>query len=86
MVPSHPVDWEWQPSVLVFDGQRRTVKLLWSVCFHQMEEKEEGVEGEEDSGLEGVLSPEQKEMLDDFNANPDGNRTIDICVSREFLK
>lgn len=51
-----------------------------------MEEKEEGVEGEEDSGLEGVLSPEQKEMLDDFNANPDGNRTIDICVSREFLK
>lgn len=50
-----------------------------------MEEKE-GEEGEDDSGLEGVLSPEQKEMLDDFNANPDGNRTIDICVSRGFLK
>ncbi|XP_022296061.2 pseudouridylate synthase 7 homolog [Crassostrea virginica] len=64
------------------DEEGKLVKLtnldVDPTLIQAMEEKE-GEEGEDDSGLEGVLSPEQKEMLDDFNANPDGNRTIDIC-------
>ncbi|XP_062611558.1 pseudouridylate synthase 7 homolog [Saccostrea cucullata] len=41
------------------------------------------IETDTEEDLEGVLSPEQKEILDDFNANPIHERTVDICAPED---
>lgn len=59
------------------DEEGRLVRLTsLEVDRSQMPADEE----DDDTGLDGVLSPEQKEKLDDFNANPNPKRVIDICA------
>lgn len=44
------------------------------MCCNYKDDEEDGPE------LDGVLSHEQKEKLDDFNSNPVQERTLDFCV------
>ncbi|XP_061178701.1 pseudouridylate synthase 7 homolog [Saccostrea echinata] len=57
------------------DEEGKIVKLT------SLEVDQSLIQAEED--LEGVLSPEQKEILDNFNANPVHERTVDIAAPED---